>query len=283
MPFFLESCRKNPDIDWFFFSDCGMPEFVPDNVRIQTTSFKDYCAFVAQRLNISFVPENPYKLCDLKPALGFIHADQLQNCDFWAFGDIDLIYGQLRDYFTDARLTRYDLLSTHARRISGHLCLIRNTPHMNTLFRHIPNWQNLCSNMKHQHLDESAFSRLFIKHKNFPKPLFDLFGKLNPLRRTSDFTEAYSTPGMSVPWTDGTKNFPQYWFWRDGHLTTDRDGAREFPYFHFLYWKKYAWQSLFLSTENSYELIRQSSWRISADGFESLPGFRIPHTLVRAS
>jgi hypothetical protein len=271
MPFFLESCRKNPSIDWLFFSDCGIPEFVPDNVRIQSVSFKDYCTFVAQRLNIPFMPDTPYKLCDIKPAYGFIHADQLQDYDFWAFGDIDVIYGQLRAYFTDARLARRDLLSTHARRVSGHLCLIRNTPRMNMLFRRIPNWQELCSNIKHQHLDESAFSRLFLWRKNFPKPLFNLVGKLNPLRRASEFTEAYSTPYMSVPWTDGTKVFPQYWFWREGHLTTDRDGVCEFPYLHFLHWKKHTWESPLLSTESAHKLVRQSNWRISADGFESLP------------
>ncbi len=31
---------------------------------------------------MDFKPSSPYKLCDLKPALGFIHADRIQGFDF---------------------------------------------------------------------------------------------------------------------------------------------------------------------------------------------------------
>ncbi|RUQ45547.1 hypothetical protein D8M30_15595, partial [Corynebacterium pseudodiphtheriticum] len=46
MPFFLESCRHNPDIDWLLFSDCPMPANVPTNVRIEHITFADYCTLV---------------------------------------------------------------------------------------------------------------------------------------------------------------------------------------------------------------------------------------------
>ena len=100
----------------------------------------DYYQLVSDRLNIDFKPSSPYKLCDLKPALGYIHADRIKGFDFWAFGDIDLVYGNLRQYFNEARLKRYHLLSTHERRVSGHLCLIRNTERERRLFMRIDNW-----------------------------------------------------------------------------------------------------------------------------------------------
>lgn len=96
MPFFLRTCKRNADIDWLFFSDCGVPDDLPNNVRIIPISFADYCQLVSERLGISFKPDNPYKLCDIKPALGHIHADHLDGFDFWGFSDIDLIYGDLR-------------------------------------------------------------------------------------------------------------------------------------------------------------------------------------------
>ena len=141
MPFFLESCRRNPDIDWLLFSDCPIPENVPENVRIESTTFDEYCALVSQRLSIRFGPQAPYKLCDIKPALGYIHADRLTGYDFWAFGDLDLIYGNLRRYFTAERLAGYDLFSTHERRVAGHLCLIRNTAEMQRVFMRIKDWE----------------------------------------------------------------------------------------------------------------------------------------------
>jgi hypothetical protein len=267
MPLFLESCRRNPDIDWLLFSDCGAPDHLPENVRIQAMCYQDYCALVAHRLDIDFHPEHPYKLCDIRPALGDIHADCLTDYDFWAFGDIDLIYGQLRDHFTAARLARYDLISNHVRRVSGHLCLIRNTPRMRQAFKRIPNWRERFSDPQHQALDEGAFSRIFLWRKNFPKPLFRFVGLFNPWRRKSDFCEAYSTPNASIAWIDGSKDFPRNWFWREGRLTNDKDGAREFPYLHFLAWKKHECFST-ASAESMMALARQPCWQISAAGFK---------------
>lgn len=241
MPLFLESCRRNSDIDWLLFTDCGTPPDLPQNVCTEHISYVDYCSLVSERLGIDFAPDNAYKLCDIKPALGYIHEDRLQGYDFWAFGDLDVIYGKLRAYFTAERLARFDLYSTHARRVSGHLCLIRNTSQMRELFMKMPRWKERFMDQEHHALDEGAFSRLFLWRKNFPKPLFKLVGLFNPLRRRSEFIEAFSTPDGCIPWIDGAFRFPQRWYWNDGSLTNDRDGAREFPYFHFAIWKRGVW------------------------------------------
>lgn len=269
MPFFLESCRYNPDVDWVLFSDCGVPGRLPDNVRVHEVSYVDYCRLVSKRLGIEFAPGNPYKLCDIKQALGYIHQDILQGYDFWAFGDIDLIYGDLRGYFTAERLARYDLLSTHRRRVSGHLCLLRNTSRMREAFMLIPNWRERFCDQTHHALDEGAFSRIFLWRKNFPEPLFNLVGKFNPWRRRSEFVEAYSTPNAGIDWIDGGRQFPWRWFWRNGKLFNDKDQGQEFPYFHFAVWKKEAWaESPISNNAQLLELSTRSSWTVSAQGFE---------------
>ena len=125
MPLFVETCRLNPDIDWILYSDCGALPDCPPNVRLQPMRFPDYCARVTQKLGIAFAPESPYKLCDLKPAYGVLHEEDIVGYDFWGFGDIDVAYGSLRAYFTEARLARYDFFSTHERRVSGLLMSIR--------------------------------------------------------------------------------------------------------------------------------------------------------------
>lgn len=268
MPLFLESCRLNPDIDWLLFSDCGEPEHLPPNVRIETIDYASYCAWVSQRLGIPFEPANPYKLCDLKPALGYIHEDRLRGYDFWAFGDLDVLYGRLREYFTPERLARYDLYSTHARRVSGHLCLLRNTAAMREIFMRMPEWQKRLSDQLHHALDEGAFSRLFLWRKNFPEPLFNLVGRFNPLRRRSEFTEAFSTPNGCIPWIDGSFRFPQRWFWRSGSLTNDMDGDRQFPYFHFAIWKRDAWNTQSEpALQVTQALAETHAWVIDEKGF----------------
>jgi hypothetical protein len=62
MPFFLESCRRNPDIDWYFFSDCGRPDDLPDNVCIRAIRDDIYISHASDRLGIGFYPAVPCKL-----------------------------------------------------------------------------------------------------------------------------------------------------------------------------------------------------------------------------
>lgn len=271
MPFFLETCRHNPDIDWLFFSDCGEPEALPENVKIRACSFGEYCLLVSKRLGIDFSPENPYKLCDIKPALGYVHADELEDVDFWGFSDIDLIYGNLRDYFTAERLARFDLLSTHERRISGHLCLMRNTAQMRELFMMVTGWREKFSSQQHLAFDEAAFARLFIRRKNWPGPLRRFVDLFNPLRRRSEFKEAFSTPDARIAWHDGRPGFPERWNWRKGRLVNDRDGAREFPYFHFITWKSKVWPAL-PATQllPDMKILEGGEWSVTAEGFRPI-------------
>ncbi|WP_272889399.1 DUF6625 family protein [Stutzerimonas stutzeri] len=268
MPFFIESCRANPNINWLLLGDCAVLEDLPNNVEQRFFAFLDYCAFVSECLGINFNPSNPYKLCDLKPALGFIHAEDVAGYDFWGFSDLDLIYGDLRSYFSDERLRKYKVLSTHQRRISGHFCLLRNEPELNSLFWKIPDFVRRAEDPKNHALDEGGFSRIFLRRKNFPKPLFELVGLFNRWRRVAEFEEAFSTPNGIRPWTDGTQDYPAYWVWRNGRLQNAKDGDRQFPYLHFLVWKK-DWQqsSQPMSYEQAQVLASRRNWRIDRDGF----------------
>jgi hypothetical protein len=271
MPFFLQSCRYNPDVNWIFFTDCGIPAEAPSNVQFRSISFAEYCAKVSARLGVEFQPRSPYKLCDLKPALGYVHADELEGFDFWGFSDIDLVYGDLRAYFTIDRLQRFDLLSTHERRVSGHLCLLRNTARMREAFMQVPGWQAKLSSVEHNAFDEGAFSRLFIRYKSWPAALRRVSDALNPWRRSSEFVEAYSTPNGRVAWHDGSPDFPQRWIWLGGQLRNDRDGLRQFPYFHFIGWKCDAWPAYAEQDLLSDDMLAaRDGWSITPQGFREV-------------
>ena len=101
--------------------------------------------------------------------------------DFWAFGDLDLVYGDLREVYTERLLSKYDLISNHETRVSGHLCLIRNTKLMREIFKKVPDWKVKIINKEHLAFDEKAFSKLFVKHKNFPNWLRKFTNKIYPL------------------------------------------------------------------------------------------------------
>lgn len=238
MAVFLESCRYNDTIDWLFYTDCGVPESCPSNVKVRQISFGDYCEKVSTSLKVNFRPESHYKLCDLKPMLGYVHADEIDGYDFWGFGDIDLVYSDLREYFSSFRLRKKDLFSTHQRRVSGHLCLIRNTDEMCTAFMKVKNWQVLLLHREHVAFDEKAFGKIFLRHKNSPLLFRWIAKKLDPWLDRAEFQEAYTTPNAKVKWLDGTNDYPKKWYWKAGRVSNDRSCGHQSPYFHFMVWKK---------------------------------------------
>ena len=238
---FLASCAKNQSVDFLLLGDCGRPDYLPANVKFEEVSFIDYKKRVARALGITFDPLVAYKLCDIKPMLGKIHEQDISDYDFWVFVDLDLVYGDLRAVYTEELLSKYDLISNHATRVSGHLCLIRNTQFMREVYQKVPGWQEKIESQKHVAFDEKAFSKLFVKHKNFPKILRRLFNVFYPLSRKSYFVENYTTPNGCITWRDGSSKFPKKWYWSNGSIKNDLDDETCYPYFHFAVWKKKYW------------------------------------------
>ena len=54
--------------------------------------------------------DQSYKLCDFKPAYGFLFEEYLQGYQFWGHCDIDTIMGNLSKLLTDELLNQYDKL-----------------------------------------------------------------------------------------------------------------------------------------------------------------------------
>ena len=275
---YIESCKKNPQMNWLFYTDCGEPVNQSPNVRYIHLSFEEYKCLVSDRLAINFNPSSPYKLCDLKPALGFIHESDIKDYDFFAVGDVDIIYGQIRNFITDELLQKYDVIGTHNRRLSGHLAIFRNTDRYRQAFRKIPNWQKLMEMDEHIGLDESKFSKLFVRHKNHPVWLSKVWSYSSRYQRRVLYKEQFSTVLSPIMWIDGSSEHPQQWFWKDGHLTNDRDN-REFMYLHFMNWKSNrwlpknlrdtpaAWTSLDKLVQIDIEQARKNGFQISPQGF----------------
>ncbi len=190
---------------------------------------------VSNKLHIRFTG-SPYKLCDLKPALGCIHRDIIATYDYFGLGDIDVIYGNLRRFITSEMLSKH-LIATHPDRVSGHFCLLKNTDEMRNMFRKIPNWKKLLENPEHRGVDESQFTKLFIRHRKHPEWL----KRFSPRYRACVFKEQYSTVmSHKHPWIDGTMQYPEIWEWNRGALLA---GGREMMYLHFMNWKSGRWHN----------------------------------------
>jgi hypothetical protein len=191
---FVESCKWNPEVRWRFYTDCGEPENWADNLDYVHISFEDYKGLVRERFSIPFNPTDSYKLCDLKPCLGDLHGRDIAGYPFYGYGDIDVIYGKVRNFYTDEVLAASDIFSTHATILSGHLAVFRNTPKMQHLYERIPNYEHLLRNPKVAGISEGDF--------------VDVVKSDSTARRL--FVERYSTVLSPLKkWHDGTMNYPQ--------------------------------------------------------------------------
>lgn len=277
-PFYLESCRWNPTIDWLFFTDCPIPNNSPPNVRFIDLSYSEYQQLISKRLNINFEVKSAYKLCDIKPTYGFLHQEYLTGYDYFGFGDIDVIYGDIRTFYTD-KILHYNTLSTLSDRVSGHLFLIKNEEKWINAFRQIPHWQHLLSDPKIQGVDEYWLTRVIKGHRLLPARLSNLLSIVDPYKRNHFFQERHASPLVEWPWMDGTYNYPSKWYWYRGKLTTEFGG--EFMYLHFMNWKsskylpkrygqKAAWENLSQLIDPTLTDLSQG-WSISTSGFSPLP------------
>lgn len=128
-PVFLKSCGANPDFDWLFFTDDHTPYDFPANCRVEYGTFDALREKADKRFGFHVRLDEPYKLCDFKPAFGFLFEEYLTDYAFWGHCDIDTVMGCLGNFLTDELLSGYDKLFC-----LGHMTLYRNTPENNRVF-----------------------------------------------------------------------------------------------------------------------------------------------------
>jgi len=248
---FFETARRNAGLDFLILTDCDAERFAAPNIHIRPTSFDRYVERARSWLELPFDPPDAYKLCDLRPMFGALHEAELAGYDFYGWCDTDLLLGDIRSTYTNEVLARYDVLSTHADRISGHFALFRNTRRNRTMYRRIYHWQRYLLKPEFIGLDEHGITNAYLL------TVFDRanekfgWGLDNPVtqicarrrRRGMYLVEQYTTPFTPRPWLDQSLNSaqPDEWFYRDGHITNNRDG-REFMYLHLMNFRSSRWR-----------------------------------------
>ncbi len=142
-PVFLKTCQYNKGFDWLIYTDDRTEYDYPDNVHVKYISFESFRMMAAQKFDFEISLENPYKLCDYKPAYGYICEEDITNYDFWGHTDIDVVLGKLDNFITEDLLENYDKLFC-----LGHFVLYRNNQENNRVFMS-------------EHCGESLFRRVF--------------------------------------------------------------------------------------------------------------------------
>lgn len=128
-PLFLRSCGANQDFQWLLLTDNRNGYEYPPNVLVHYISFAKLKEEIQQKFDFPIMLDQPYKLCDYRPAYGYLFEDVLEGYDWWGHCDCDLVFGSLSKLLFPLMEEDYDKLFA-----VGHLSLYRNSPKNNRMF-----------------------------------------------------------------------------------------------------------------------------------------------------
>ena len=120
---FFASCKANSTVDFFVFTDDETMQRHNEakNIHVVNMSFQECSELVSKKLDGAILTK-PYKLCDYKPAYAVIFEEWVKDYDYYGFCDCDLMFGDIRGFFPDSILEKYDKLM-----ILGQFQLSKNT------------------------------------------------------------------------------------------------------------------------------------------------------------
>lgn len=127
---FLKSCEYNSSYDWKIFTDIVDDISLPQNVECIHMSFVELKSLIQSKFDFPISLESPYKLCDYKPAYGYVFAEYLLSYEYWGYCDIDLLFGNLEKLLPFVEIKKYDKVG-----YLGHLSLYRNEKENNSIFK----------------------------------------------------------------------------------------------------------------------------------------------------
>lgn len=249
---YIDSIERNKTIDFHFITDCDSTVSSASNVFFHKMTFDEYVSNAQEKIGSPINIPNAIKICDLRPFFGVIHDDIIKDYDFFGWTDVDLLFGDIRSFYTDEILSKYDVLSSHAIRLAGHCALLRNTEKNRKIGFSIYNWKEAVNNPNFVGVDEHGITNALCMtfwDKLSEKLNMPWIAKLFSWRRKQKMkryymVEQYSTPFTPIPWIDGSMNSeqPDEWFYDKGKVTNTRDKGREFMYIHFMNFKSSMWR-----------------------------------------
>lgn len=158
-PYFLHSCRYNPSIDFFIYTDNPTENRdTPKNVKFIYYTLDEFNKDATKTLGFKIEIQHGYKLCDFKPAYGYIFSDRIKDYNFWGHCDIDIIFGNIRGFITEEILNEYDVISARHDYLTGSFAIYRNVPSINRMFMQSKDYKRVFTSPYNFYFDETNFA-----------------------------------------------------------------------------------------------------------------------------
>lgn len=127
----LLSCEYNKNFEWLIITNDKTKYTLPSNVEIIYMELEDLKEMFEDKLKMKISLEKPYKVCDFRPAFGFLFEDYIKDYDYWGYTDLDVIYGDIDNFINLDELKEYKKILNR-----GHFSLYLNEEKINQLFRY---------------------------------------------------------------------------------------------------------------------------------------------------
>jgi len=232
--YFVHSCKYNPSVTFFIITDDTVYSnpSLPDNVKLIYKTLGKISLLASRKLGFEVNITHGYKLCDFKPAYGFIFSELLKGYAFWGHCDIDIIFGNIRNFITDELLENYDLVSVRHDWLSGCFLLYKNNDKLNTLFLHSKDYKKVFTSDKHYCFDETNFAHnAFTDGKTFNEINTEIESMTHVVKRLE--TEKQIKPFFDFYIIEG---LPGKLKWESGKMFYKN--KFEVLFYHLIYFKK---------------------------------------------
>ena len=223
-PAWLKSAENNPTIDFYCFFDHKF-ESNASNIHLILTTMDKEIERIAKATGEKIIISNSYKFCDLRPFFGLGYQEYISDYAFWAYCDIDMVFGDLRHFLTDEVLSKYERFYEY-----GYLSVFRNNQKMNNLYD----------------LPGGIYSKNAIfrgKGKCTPEEQYGLYriSEKNGIKwyREKNFADFY-IPYSSYILNQRENYAEQVFYWEDGKVFRAfvKDGKVKTDEMAFLHWQK---------------------------------------------
>lgn len=230
--YFVHTCKYNPTVDFFIITnDRSWSESLPKNVKIIYQEMEMINKTATRKLGFTTNIKEAYKLCDFKPAYGYLFPELIEGYDFWGHGDIDVIFGDIREFITDDVLENHELVNVRHDFISGYFLLFRNNKKMNTLFMRSKDYKKVLSSSTHYCFDETNFQfGDFAEIDIYPKIKHEVESMMHLVRKLENRGELKTYFDFHV-----IEGLPGKLKWEKGKLVYKN--AYEIMLYHMIYFK----------------------------------------------
>jgi len=172
-PYWLASAGRNAGIaDFLIFRDPRLSDnffrgpdgslTVPPNVHVREVA--NLTVLYRTQMSSPSLFLNPDKVKDFKPTIGHVFEEYLRPYSHWAFGDVDVVYGDLRRFLTPHVLSHDiitfrtdDLCASMTKTVfAGQFTIFANNAWGRTIYRDAPAWAKVSNSERYMFFDERS-------------------------------------------------------------------------------------------------------------------------------